>query len=202
MHDAIAELVKREGWRAEGAAARVHYEGAGDRFAVEYYAPTMGEQTARDLYQYPSINLGVLEGGDTVNSVPKWARAELDVRLSPGVRTGETLSDMRACVDGCEGVSIADVSWSVGTAELPNSSFVEAVVSTAEKMTDSRVYRRSATGGGDAKLLRNAGVSTVEFGFGSGTVHAADEYTTVDALADNATVYTTVPFRLASDSGL
>ncbi len=40
MHDAIAELVKREGWRAEGAAARVHYEGAGDRFAVEYYAPT------------------------------------------------------------------------------------------------------------------------------------------------------------------
>jgi len=39
MHDSIAALVKQEGWRAEGAAARVHYEGGGgDRFAVEFYA--------------------------------------------------------------------------------------------------------------------------------------------------------------------
>jgi hypothetical protein len=38
MHDSIAALVRQEGWRAEGAAARVHYDGAGDRFAVEFYA--------------------------------------------------------------------------------------------------------------------------------------------------------------------
>lgn len=38
MHESIAELVKLDGWRAEGSAARVHYEGGTDRFAVEYYA--------------------------------------------------------------------------------------------------------------------------------------------------------------------
>ncbi|MDZ5811577.1 hypothetical protein U4E84_09500 [Halorubrum sp. AD140] len=38
MHDSIAALVRREGWHAEGAAARVHYDGGGDRFAVEFYA--------------------------------------------------------------------------------------------------------------------------------------------------------------------
>ncbi|TKX79970.1 hypothetical protein [Halorubrum sp. SD626R] len=38
MHDSIAALVGREGWRAEGDAARVHYDGGGDRFAVEFYA--------------------------------------------------------------------------------------------------------------------------------------------------------------------
>jgi hypothetical protein len=38
MHDTIAALVRQEGWRAEGAAARVHYDGGGDRFAVEFYA--------------------------------------------------------------------------------------------------------------------------------------------------------------------
>lgn len=38
MHDSIAALVKREGWHAEGDAARVHYDGGGDRFAVEFYA--------------------------------------------------------------------------------------------------------------------------------------------------------------------
>ena len=38
MRDSIAGLVKQEGWRGEGAAARVHYDGGGDRFAIEFYA--------------------------------------------------------------------------------------------------------------------------------------------------------------------
>ncbi|SMO59797.1 DUF7538 family protein [Halorubrum cibi] len=38
MNDEIAALVRQEGWRAEGAAARVHYDGGGIRFAVEFYA--------------------------------------------------------------------------------------------------------------------------------------------------------------------
>lgn len=40
MRGPIAALVEQEGWRAEGAAARVHYEGARDRYAVEFYAET------------------------------------------------------------------------------------------------------------------------------------------------------------------
>ncbi|WP_435344498.1 DUF7538 family protein [Haloarchaeobius sp. HRN-SO-5] len=38
--DATAALASREGWRDEGFAARVHYEGAGDRYSIEYYAPS------------------------------------------------------------------------------------------------------------------------------------------------------------------
>ena len=38
MRDSIAGLVKQEGWRGEGVAARVHYDGGGDRFAIEFYA--------------------------------------------------------------------------------------------------------------------------------------------------------------------
>jgi len=38
MYDSIAALVRQEGWRAEGDAARVHYDGGDDRFAVEFYA--------------------------------------------------------------------------------------------------------------------------------------------------------------------
>ena len=40
MHDAVDALAEREGWRAEGYAARVHYDGAADRYSVEYYAPS------------------------------------------------------------------------------------------------------------------------------------------------------------------
>jgi len=103
------------------------------------------------------------------------------------------LSAVRDCVADCEGITLADVSWSVGTAELVDSPLVEAVASTAETVTGEHVYRRSATGGGDAKKLRNAGIPTVEFALGTDTVHAVDEYTTVNALVGNATVYARLP---------
>jgi len=36
----IDDLAECDGWRVEDVAARVHYRGDGDRFSVEYYAPT------------------------------------------------------------------------------------------------------------------------------------------------------------------
>ncbi|SDF88570.1 succinyl-diaminopimelate desuccinylase [Halorubrum xinjiangense] len=161
--------------------------------SVEYYAPSMGEAAARDLFRYPSINLGVFEGGDAVNAVPGAARAEIDVRLTASVHTPDLLAGIRECVADCEGITVADVSWSVGTAEAPDSPLVEAVASTAAAVTGDRVFRRSATGGGDAKKLRNAGISTVEFALGTDTVHAPDEHVPVDALVDNAVVYARLP---------
>ena len=35
--------------------------------SVDYYAPAMGEETARELFRYPSINLGTFEGGEAIN---------------------------------------------------------------------------------------------------------------------------------------
>jgi succinyl-diaminopimelate desuccinylase len=60
---------------------------------------------------------------------------------------------------------------------------------------DDRVYRRSATGGGNAKVFRREGVPTVEFGFGTQTAHGTDEYTTTDALIRNVTAYALLPYE-------
>lgn len=161
--------------------------------SVDYYGPTMGEDVARDLFRYPSLNLGTIEGGDAINTVPRHARAELDIRLTASVETREVLSEIRECVADCRGITIADVSWSTGTAEPIDSPLVESVASTAEDVTGTHIYRRSATGGGDAKSLRNAGIPTVEFALGADTVHAVDEYTTLDGLVGNAVIYTQLP---------
>ncbi|WP_232701788.1 M20 family metallopeptidase [Halobacterium wangiae] len=161
--------------------------------SIDYYAPKLGADTARGLFEHPSINLGTLHGGEAINSVPQSATAELDVRVVAGVQTPEVVAGIRECVAGCEGVTIADVSWSVGTVEPVDSPLVEAVSTTAEDVVGERVYRRSATGGGDAKKLRNAGIPTVEFALGSDTVHAVDEYVDVDAIVDNAVVYARLP---------
>ncbi|MUW15619.1 hypothetical protein GJ633_14015 [Halorubrum sp. CBA1125] len=70
MHDAIAALARQEGWRAEGAAARVHYDGGGDRFAVEFYA-----DADRVLYWTVPDGLGTEgetdDGAGTAAPVPR-----------------------------------------------------------------------------------------------------------------------------------
>jgi hypothetical protein len=40
MSERLAALADRDGWHVEDVAARVHYEGEGDRYAIEYYAPS------------------------------------------------------------------------------------------------------------------------------------------------------------------
>jgi len=197
LYDAVKTLRDRFGSRRLDIAPEV--EPIVDE-SVEYYAPSLGEDVARDLFRYPSINLGVLEGGDAINSVPQSARAEIDIRLTARVETPDVLSEIRSCVTDCEGITITDVSWSVGTAEESDSPLVEAVTSTAADVTGERVFRRSATGGGDAKTLRNAGIPTVEFALGTDTVHTPDEYVPVDVLVDNAAVYTRLPAVWASQT--
>ncbi|ELZ33169.1 M20 family metallopeptidase [Halorubrum tebenquichense] len=157
--------------------------------SVGFHAGELDAETVRDLFRYPTINLGTIEGGSAVNAVPASARAEVDVRLTATVETRDALRSIRDCLGGIEGVSIADVSWSRGSHEPVDSPLVEATAAAAASVVDGRVYRRSATGGGDAKDLRHDGIPTVEFGFGTDTAHAADEYTTVEALVRNAEAY-------------
>jgi len=85
-------------------------------------------------------------------------------------------------------VTVADITWSIGTYLDLQQPIVRATHDLDQEVTDERVYRRSATEGGDAKTLRNAGVPTVEFPLGTDTVHADNEYTTVEILRGNAQV--------------
>lgn len=169
--------------------------------SVEYYAPLMGEDSARDLFNHPTINLGTIEGGTAINAVPESARARIDIRLAPGVSTPDVIDDIRACAAACEGVTVAEVTWSIGSSLDLEEPVVRATHAVAESVTGERVFRRSATGGGDAKTLRNAGIPAVEFALGTDTVHADDEYTTVDILRDNALVYARLPEALAEAVG-
>jgi len=161
--------------------------------SVDFYEPEAGAEATRSLYRYPTINLGIIEGGTAINTVPASACARVDIRLTAGVDTREALSGIRNCLAGMDGVEIADVSWTRGSYEPLGSPIVEASARAAELVVDERVYRRSATGGGDAKVLRHDGIPTVEFGFGTQTAHGTDEYTTTEALVRNASSYGTLP---------
>lgn len=161
--------------------------------SIAHYEPSMGATAARELFERPTVTLGTIAGGDSVNTVPSAASARLDIRLTAGVETSLILTDIRECLADCPGVTVANASWSVGTYEPVESPLVEAVTAAVGSVVDAPIRRRSATGGGDAKKFRSAGIPTVEFAFGTDTVHAVDEYITAEALARNAAVFTRLP---------
>jgi len=161
--------------------------------SVDFYEPEAGAEATRRLYRYPTINLGIIEGGTAINTVPASACARVDIRLTAGVDTREALSGIRSCLSGMDGIEITDISWTRGSYEPLGSPIVEASARAAAHVVDDQVYRRSATGGGDAKVLRHEGIPTVEFGFGTQTAHGTDEYTTTEALVRNSISYGTLP---------
>jgi succinyl-diaminopimelate desuccinylase len=161
--------------------------------SVGFYEPEAGAEATRRLFQYPTINLGIIEGGTAINTVPASACARVDIRLSAGVDTGTALGGIRQCLNGMEGIEITDISWTLGSYEPLGSPIVEASAAAARQVVDDRVYCRSATGGGDAKVFRHEGIPTVEFGFGTQTAHGTDEYTTTDALTRNVISYGVLP---------
>jgi succinyl-diaminopimelate desuccinylase len=166
--------------------------------SVEYYKRRYADErlAPRELFEYPTANLGRLVGGSTVNSVPQSATAELDVRFTPGVSAREMLDGFRSCIDAREGVEIADVSYESGTYVDPDHPLVDSVGAAGRELADGRVSRYCATGGGDAKKLRAAGVPAVECAVGSDTAHAVDEHVTIDALERTAEWYLRLPERL------
>lgn len=167
--------------------------------SIAYYEPSLGEDGAERLFRHPTVNLGRLDGGESINAVPERAMARLDIRLTAGVATEAVLSDIRTCLERHQGVRITESSWSVGTYEPADAPVVSATAGTATDVIGDRVYLRSATGGGDAKRLRNAGISTVEFGVGTETVHSVDEFITREALVQNAQIYSRLPYRFAAE---
>ena len=162
--------------------------------SVEYYAPAMGDEAARAMFERPTTNLGTFSGGESINSVPERAVAELDVRLTPGVNPTHVLSDLSDVLDYHERVSVREVSSTAGTYETADSPVVTPAVEAARRVTGDRIYRRCASGGSDARLFRDAGIPSVEFALGVGTAHATDEHTTVETVVGNAAVYALLPY--------
>jgi succinyl-diaminopimelate desuccinylase len=161
--------------------------------SVGFYEPEAGSEATERLYRYPTINLGRIEGGTAINTVPASACARVDIRLTAGVDTGDALGGIRTCLRGLDGIEITDISWTRGSYEPVGSPIADASARAAEHVVNEPVFQRSATGGGDAKVLRHSGIPTVEFGFGTQSAHGTDEHTTREALVRNAISYGTLP---------
>lgn len=197
--DRLYEVIS--GCRESITTERLTYPESVERIvdeSVDYYNahPDDTPLASPDLFAYPTVNLGRLEGGSTVNSVPGTATAEVDVRVTPGAATQAVFERIEACIGTKPDVSITEVSIQEGTYTDPTSLFVDRVADIGHEIGGQRVFRQCATGGGDVKKLRAAGIPAVESAVGSETAHQVDEYISISALEATADWYCRLPSTL------
>ncbi len=163
--------------------------------ALEIYArdvvPQLGEHS---LCGRPTLNVGTVQGGLSVNTVPDRATIEIDRRLLPGE---DPDAAYRHAVDYLAG-ALAEPGRiehdppfmrTSGLADRDNGPLAEKLLATARGVT-GRGEKIGVAYGTNAAATSAAGIPSVVFGPGSiDQAHTADEWLALDQLALAAEAY-------------
>ncbi len=76
--------------------------------ALETYADSLSESTPDPVLGPPSLSVGRIEGGQSVNVVPDWCEIEIDRRLIPGEDAGPCLEQS---APGTRSIGLGKPDW-------------------------------------------------------------------------------------------
>jgi acetylornithine deacetylase len=154
--------------------------------ALEQYAATELPSVRNELLTGPSLSVGTVHGGVSVNTVPDRCTIEIDRRLLPHESAATALEHVKQFLESHVGHDRmeheAPFLTSPGLAAGPNRKVAETLAAIAQQHgAPGRCLGVSF--GTDAGVLAQAGVPTVVFGPGSITqAHTRDEWIAVDSL--------------------
>lgn len=149
------------------------------------------------------MNVGLIEGGTTVNTIAPSARADVDVRISTadqGDMIDEKIKEIcsTSAVPGTEltltgGINRPPMEFTDGVKHL-----VEVVQTEAEAL-GLNVGHTTTGGGSDASFTAAMGIPTID-GLGpvGGKQHSEDEYLEVDSLQKRTVLFANVLQRLSA----
>jgi succinyl-diaminopimelate desuccinylase len=137
----------------------------------------------------PTLNVGTMEGGNTVNAVPDSARIGVDIRTVPGMDHQALLGKMRALLDEAELEVFSDLK-PVWTA--PDHEWIQRVFEICKPYVDEAPVARTAPYMTDAANLLKvyAGAPTVVLGPGEAAMaHQTDEYASMERIRQSVAIY-------------
>jgi len=131
-----------------------------------------------DLLKDMSMNLGIIRGGNGVNTVPAKAEAEIDIRYLPGQNVLEEIKDIASKFMKNKryrfGLEVMDNQRPI---EISRKSKIIEVIRKCTKAIvgfEPRLVGKSGTT--LVKPLAEHGIEAVGFGPGTKTAHKANEY--------------------------
>jgi acetylornithine deacetylase/succinyl-diaminopimelate desuccinylase family protein len=136
-----------------------------------------------DVIKKITCNIGTIQGGIIVNTVPESCRAEVDIRLPTGARVKDMLQQVNKRVARHRGISYRVAQGGTDpTFTPPDHEICLLLVQCAEKVWGHEVMRLPGLGASDARLFRDCGVPSVLYGPKSHGMGGTDEYITIEDL--------------------
>ncbi len=174
-HGSMPELGVNAIYKAAKAVARLE----GFDFGVKPHA-IMGK---------PTLNVGTMEGGNTVNAVPDSATLGVDIRTVPDMDHEELLKRMRAALPEAE-LDVFSNLKPVWTA--PDQEWIQRVFEICKPYVGGAPEARTAPYMTDAANLLKAyaGAPTVVLGPGEAAMaHQTDEYASMQRIRQAVGIY-------------
>jgi acetylornithine deacetylase len=173
--------------------------------ALERHAAALEKASPHPVLGPPSLSIGRIEGGQSVNIVPDWCEIEVDRRVIPGERAGDALGQVQAALreelGTLEGIEILPpwVNMPALSGESPEiHSWLDGVSRAVARVTGQTPTVTGVPYGTDAGPLGEVGLPCVVFGPGDiAQAHTKDEWIELDQVRLAAEAY----FAIACDLG-
>ena len=171
------------------------YDGARVALALEAYAAELAKQTPHQLLGHPTINVGRVQGGQSVNVVPDACEFEIERRLLPGEDGPEAVQACAAWVRQRVGEDIelvVDEPYLNDPAlDTPAHAHIVHAVCEAHLSEFGSISRiEGAQYGTDGSKLAHAGIETIVCGPGDiAQAHTKHEFIEVEQLERAVRLY-------------
>lgn len=158
------------------------YRMAGVVNALAEHARELSRSTPDPMLGPPSLSVGRIEGGQSVNIVPDWCAIEIDRRVIPGETPADCITRVEAYLRDrlCEFDAIAfDPPWvnMPALSSKDSSTWIEPVLQAVAKAIGRAPSAIGVPYGTDAGPLSGAGLPCLVFGPGDiAQAHTKDEW--------------------------
>jgi acetylornithine deacetylase len=163
------------------------YDGARVALALEEYAQQLAQSESHALLGQPTLNVGKVAGGQSVNIVPDTCSFELERRLLPGEDGRNAMQECEEFLRGKLGavqLTFADpylVDPAMET--MPSAKIVAALARAQQAILGEESEVAGAHYGTDGSKLAKAGIETVVCGPGDiAQAHTANEFIALEQL--------------------
>ena len=151
-----------------------------------------------ETLQHVTVNVGVIEGGTSINIIPDRAKAMCDIRMPPGVTVGDIEQAVAGALAGLDGVS-----WEVMAATNaywtdPGHEIIRLAAANSRAVLGREAVANIRVGMSDARFYRERGIPTLGYGAAPHNMGGADEYITLDDLFAVFYVHATTAFDYLS----
>lgn len=132
---------------------------------------------------FPTVNVGVFEGGSSTNQVPDYAEAKLDIRYPTALTEGQIFNEIEKIVKRYPNVSVENLIGALPhQTELDKPPFI-LFKEIAKKLYGIEVGSVMSHGASDARFLGEKNIPILVIAPNGGDIHSDGEWVDLEDLA-------------------